>query len=133
MSQPPRKASKTVREAVIDALKDRQRRFIDERGSSRSWLDRWGIKADGLYADLIDGLECSDHLYLKPLDDPRAIQSYQCILTYPENGDDYPAIVVHVTLAPKGEPPRVRVAVHPSDTLKTLPPLQFPTETDEND
>lgn len=133
MSQPPRKASKTVREAVIDALKDRQRRFIDERGPSRSWLARWGIKADGLYADLIEGLEVSDHLYLKPLDYPRAIQAYQCILPYPENGEEYPAIMVHVTLAPKGNPPRVRVAVHPSDTLKTLPPLQFPTETDEND
>lgn len=122
MSSLPSKASTSVRQAIIDALKDRDRRFLDANGPTRSWLITWGIKADGLFQDLIDGLESSDRLFLKPKH-PHHIQAYQCILNYSECGEEYAAVVVHVTLAPKGEPPRVRVAVHPSDTVKTLPAL----------
>jgi hypothetical protein len=122
MSPLPRKASDAVRKAILDALKDRNRRYIDAKGPSYSWLADWYLKTDGLFEDLIDGLESSDNLFAKPKD-PAFPQCYQCILKYPENGEKYPAIVVHVTLAPRGEPPRVRVAVHPSDTVRHLPPL----------
>lgn len=122
MSSLPRKAPTSVRQAIIDALKDRDRRFLDHNGPTRSWLMAWGIKADGLFQDLIDGLEASDRLFLKPKT-PHYIQAYQCILNYSECGEEYAAVVVHVTLAPNGQPPRVRVAVHPSDTVKTLPVL----------
>lgn len=122
MSSLPSKASTSVRQAIIDALKDRDRRFLDSNGPTRSWLIAWGIKADGLFQDLIDGLESSDRLFLKPKH-PHHLQAYQCILHYSECGEEYAVVVVHVTLAPSGQPPRVRVAVHPSDTVKTLPVL----------
>jgi hypothetical protein len=122
VSSLPSKASLSVRQAIIDALKDRDRRFLDHNGPTRTWLNVWGLKADGLFKDLINGLESSDRIFLKPKD-PHHIQAYQCIVNYSACGEDYAAVVVHVTLAPKGEPPRVRVAVHPSDTVKTLPVL----------
>lgn len=122
VSSLPRKASAPIRQAIIDALKDRSRRFLDNNGPTRNLLIAWEISADGLYQDLIEGLESSDRLFLKPKDH-NYIQAYQCIINYSKCGEDDAQVVVHVTLAPKGEPPRVRVAVHPSDTARTLPAL----------
>ena len=50
-----------------------------------------------------------------------------CVLAYPECELD-----IHVTLSPKGEPPRVKVAVHPSDTIRTLPRILAYPPNDEN-
>ncbi|MCH7225108.1 hypothetical protein [Haloferula sp. A504] len=132
MSSLPAKASKAVRETIIEALGNPGQRFLDRAGSSGNWLAKWGITEATIYEELIAGLQCSDHLFLKKRQ-PGKPQAYQCILDCPEDGDDYPAIVIHVTLAPRGEPPRVRVAVHPSDTVRTLPALPYPDETDETD
>jgi hypothetical protein len=127
----PAKAPDDVRQSIIEALQDPDRRFLDNKGSSRSWLIHWDLTAKGLYQELIDGLEISDLLFLKP-PEPNKPQVYQCILDWPEDGDEYPAIIVHVTLAPRGDPPSVRVAVHNSDTLKTLPALPTKPTTDED-
>lgn len=115
----PRKAPATIRRQIVDALRDPGRRFLDANSSSRNHLDRWGLKADGFFADLADGL-ASDLLFLKPKNQAAQPQRYQCVLAYPP-GNSYPALDVHVTLSPRGEPPRVMVAVHESDTVHTLP------------
>ncbi|GAA5483853.1 hypothetical protein [Haloferula sargassicola] len=133
MADRPRKASAEVRAMIREALADPRRRFLDDKTSSRNWLNHWNLKAEGLYQDLIDGLGHSENLFLKPKSKPAQIQAYQCVLDYPADGGDLPAVDIHVTLAPKGDPPRVRVAVHPSDTVQTLPRLDPKPNDDEND
>lgn len=120
MSTPRRKAPATIRRQIVEALRDPGRRFLDPKSSSRNYLDSWDLKAVGFYADLADGLAASDDLYLKPKNHTNDPQRYQCVLAYPED-DPYPALDIHVTLSPKGLPPRVMVAVHESDTVRTLP------------
>lgn len=120
----PIKAPRKVRLDICEALKDPARRLIDGKSTSHRWLIKWGIKHTGLFNDLIDGLQGSDNLFLKPQTGGGAQQNYQCILDYSDAGGDLPAVLVHVTLAPRGEPLRVRVRVHPSDTVKSLPPLR---------
>lgn len=132
MSSIPAKASKAIRESVIIALATPGQRFLDRNGSSGNWLVHWGLTESAIYEELVGGLKISDRLFLKPRQ-PGKPQAYQCILEWPEDGDDYPAIEVHVTLSPRGDPPRVRVALHPSDTVRTLPVLPKPDESDEND
>ena len=134
MADPPRKAPAKMRAMIREALADPNRRFLDTNGPSRSWLNHWNLKAEGLYQDLIDGLDHSENLFLKPKSKPAQIQAYQCVLDYPADGEGRPAVDIHVTLAPNREdPPRVRVAVHPSDTVQTLPPLDPKPNDDEND
>jgi hypothetical protein len=120
MSNPRRKAPASIRSQIVEALRDPSRRFLDPISSSRNYLDHWDLKAAGFYADLADGLEASENLFLKPKNHPNDTQRYQCVLAYPEN-DPYPALDIHVTLSPKGQPPRVMIAVHESDTVRTLP------------
>lgn len=120
MSNPSRKAPVSIRRQVVEALRDPGRRFLDPKSSSRNYLDHWDLKAPGFYADLADGLEASENLFLKPKNHPNNAQRYQCVLAYPED-DPYPALDIHVTLSPKGQPPRVMIAVHESDTVRTLP------------
>lgn len=132
MPPAPAKASDDVRERMITALKTPGRRFLDRNGSSGNWLVQWGVTENTIYEELVAGLTVSDRLFLKPRQQDKP-QAYQCILEWPEDGDDYPAVVVHVTLAPRGDPPRVRVALHPSDTVRSLPPLPTPDENDENE
>jgi len=119
MSSIPRKAPAAIRKQIAEALRDPHRRFLDHNSSSRNHLDRWGLKAEGFFADLADSL-ASDLLFLKPKNHPNDPQRYQCVLAYPED-DPYPALDIHVTLSPKGQAPRVMVAVHESDTVQTLP------------
>jgi hypothetical protein len=112
MNPPPRFAASTVREKITAALRDRRRRFIGhDDHTSRNYLDKWGISADGLFADLAADLK-KFQLYLKPNTTP---QRYQYVLPYPEE-DGLPALLIHITLSAKGEPPRVKVAVHPHNT-----------------
>lgn len=120
MSNPRRKATATIRRQIFEALRDPGRRFLDSKSSSRNYLDHWDLNATGFYADLADGLEASENLFLKPKNHPNDPQRYQCVLAYPED-DPYPALDIHVTLSPKGQPPRVMIAVHESDTVRTLP------------
>lgn len=117
----PRKAPVTIRRQITDALRDPGRRFLDRNSSSRNLLDLWGLTAAGLFLDLADGLE-ADLLFLKPKNRPDQLQRYQCVLAYPAD-DSLPALDIHVTLSPKGDPPAVMVAVHESDTALTLPKI----------
>ena len=127
MSPLPAKASKVIRERIIEALGISNRRFLDRAGSSGNWLVKWGLIERTIYQELIAGLKISDLLFVKERQ-PGKPQVYQCILDWPEDGDDFPAIVIHVTLAPRGDPPRVRVALHPSDTVRSLPALPYHEE-----
>ena len=124
MSPLPAKASKAIRERIIEALGIPNRRFLDRAGSSGNWLIKWGLTERTIYQELIAGLKISDLLFVKERQ-PGKPQVYQCILDWPEDGDDFPAIVIHVTLAPRGDPLRVRVALHPSDTVRNLPALPY--------
>jgi hypothetical protein len=123
MSNLPRKAPATIRRQIVEALQDPSRRFLDPNSSSRNYLDHWDLKAAGFFADLADGL-ASDLLFLKPKNHPDDPQRYQCVLAYPED-DPYQALDIHVTLSPKGDPPRVMVAVHVSDSVQTLPRINL--------
>lgn len=124
MASSLRKAPAVVRERIADALRDPTRCSLDANSSSRSYLDKWDLRAEGLFADLADAMGC-DNLYLKPKTNDHQPQRYQCVLAYPaESG--LPAVDVHVTLSPKGEPVRVKVAVHPSNTVQTLPRIHVP-------
>jgi len=122
MSSLPAKAPKVVRQAIVGALGDSSRRFLDRAGSSGNWLIKWGLTEQRIYQELIAGLTHSDLLFAEE-QQPGKPLVYQCLLDWPEVGDAFPAIVIHVTLAPRGEPPRVRVALHPSHTARHLPPL----------
>jgi hypothetical protein len=123
MPELPRKAPASIRRQIADALRDPDRRFLDQKTSSRNLLDLWGLTALGLFLDLSEGLE-TDLLFLKPKNQPSQVQRYQCVLAYPEN-ESLPALDIHVTLTPKGDPPRVMVAVHKSDTFHTLPKIHI--------
>lgn len=132
MSSLPAKATTAIRESIIEALGNPGRRFLDRAGSSGNWLIKWGLTEETIYTELIAGLKSSDLLFLKEKQHGKP-QAYQCILDWPDDGDDYPAIEIHVTLAPRGDPPRVRVALHTSDTARTLPVLPYNQENNEND
>lgn len=123
ISEMPNEAPESVRFQVIDALRDVTRWFFDQRSSSRNYLDLWSLRATSFVADLADGLERGGKLFLKPMQQPGQAQRYQCVLAYPEE-ESYPSIDIHITLSPRGEPPRVKIAVHPSDTVWTLPRIQ---------
>ncbi len=127
----PRKASATVCLQIVDALRDPARRSLDYNKPSRKHLDFWDLRPDGFFADLADHLT-SDKLFLKPKTFPNQTQRYQCILTYPEEFGCL-ELNIHVTLAPTGDPPRVKVAVHESDTVQTLPRIHLKSITDENE
>ncbi|MBU6326136.1 MAG: hypothetical protein KGQ89_00775 [Verrucomicrobia bacterium] len=122
MSSLPAKAPKVVRQAIVEALADPNRRFLDRASNSGNWLIKWGLTEKQIYQELITGLTHSDLLFTKQQQHGKPMV-YQCILDWPDDGDDFPAILIHVTLAPRGEPPRVRVALHPSDTIRHLPAL----------
>lgn len=70
MSNPRRKATATIRRQIFEALRDPGRRFLDSKSSSRNYLDHWDLNATGFYADLADGLEASENLFLKPKNHP---------------------------------------------------------------
>ena len=111
----PPLASTFIRLAIVDALKDRNRRFLArDDHTSRNYLDLWGIKVDAFFDDLSSDLEHYE-LYLKPSTSPGTLQKYQYIISYPEE-HEYPEIIVHVTLSSRGAPLRVKVAVHPHNT-----------------
>jgi|GEM_PF-3397317 len=131
MQRPLQEAPTDVREQIIEALRDPNRWFLDQKSSSRNYLVLWDLIAEGFAADLADGLERDGRLFLKPMTQTGQPQRYQCVLAYPED-DPHAAIDIHVTLTPRGEPPRVKIAVHPSDTVWTLPRIFAYTPPNEN-
>jgi hypothetical protein len=131
MSDQPQEAPAAIRKQIVEAFRDPARWFLDWKSSSRNFLDLWDLSADGFVADLADGLEREGLLFLKPITKPGQPQRYQCVLAYPED-EPYPALDIHVTLSPRGEPPKVKIAVHPSDTVRTLPRIQAYPPSDED-
>jgi hypothetical protein len=117
----PRKASAEIRLLILDAIKDTHRRFLDQNTPSRRFLDHWDITEEGFFSRLADDL-ADYEIFLKPKDKPTDLQRYQTRLIYEAEPPDYPdALNIHITLSHKGEPPRVKVALHPSDTVQQLP------------
>jgi hypothetical protein len=131
MASPPRNASASVCQQIVDALGDPGRRFFDSNTPSRRLLDCWDLKPDGFFSDLAAGLT-AELLFLKPKTVPHQAQRYQCILSYPEESG-YAELDIHVTLSPKGEPVSVMIAVHRSDTVQTLPRIHVKPNPDENE
>jgi hypothetical protein len=113
MHKPPSFAPDSIQKKVVAAQKDRDRWFIATEPSSRSYLDRWSISEELFVEELIADLECF-RLYLKPAQpgSPGGMQKYQYVLPFPEE-EGLPALHIHVTLSPKGEPTTVKLSVHP--------------------
>lgn len=121
MNPQPRFAVKAVREEIAAALRDRRRRFVAVHDhASFNYLEKWGIHADTLFADLAADLR-KFHLYLKPNTNP---QRFQYVLPFLIGGG-MREVLIHITLSPLGHPPRVKVALHPHNTgyapLKRVP------------
>jgi hypothetical protein len=117
--QKDRLASDVVRLQILDCLCDRKRRFFDQNTQSRRYLDRWGITTEGFFAALIEDLE-RYHIYLKPKSHPAQFQRYQFVMRWEEHEG---GLLIHITLSPRGNPPRVKVALHEHDTGYTPLPL----------
>ncbi len=114
MRKLPPFAPAKIQKEIVAALKDRRRWFMDATdGSSRSYLDLWGISEKFLVEELVADLKRC-RLYVKPAQPgtPGGGQRYQYVLPFPEE-EGLPALHVHVTLSSKGEPPRVKIYVHP--------------------
>lgn len=115
MSEHPREAPDEIREQIMEALKDETRAYFHH--SSSTFLDEWDIERNELRLQLADFLE-GHKLYLKPRE-PHQKQKYQCRLIYEESEDDF-EIEIHATLSTSSDPIKVRIAVHESDTVRTL-------------
>lgn len=114
-----RLASDSVRLQILDCLRDEKRCFFDQNTQSRSYLDRWGITPMGFISALIEDLE-RYHIFLKPKQNPADAQKYQFVMRWDECGD---GLLIHITLSPRGTPPRVKIAIHEHNTGYT--PLQL--------
>jgi hypothetical protein len=124
----PKIAPSETRLIILDALMDPGRRFLDQISSSRNWLDRWDLTEAGFFAELCDDLR-SHEIFLKPKNKPADPQKYQTRLIYAAEPPDYPEqLNIHITLSPKGDPPQVKVAIHPSDTARELPKISIKTK-----
>jgi hypothetical protein len=120
----PRQAPTEIRLLILDALQDPARRFLDRNTHSRSYLDLWEITEKGFFADLSDDLRIHE-IFLKPKDKPADPQKYQTRLIYEADPPDHPQeLIIHVTLSQKGTPPKVKVALHRSDTVQQLPKIK---------
>jgi hypothetical protein len=121
----PRKAPTEIRLIILDALQDPARRFLDHNTPSRRYLDLWQITEKGFFAALSEDLRTFE-IFLKPKDKSSDLQKYQTRLIYEADPPDYPdELAIHVTLSQKGDPPRVKVALHRSDTVLQLPKLRI--------
>lgn len=124
----PRKAPSETRLIILDALMDPGRRYLDQNSPSRNWLDHWDLTEAGFFAELCDDLR-SHEIFLKPKNKPSDPQKYQTHLIYAAEPPDYPEeLNIHITLSPKGDPPRVKVVIHPSDTARQLPKIKIETK-----
>lgn len=125
-SAPPRTAPAEIREAIIDCLRSPNRRFLGEN-PTRAWLDIWGIADVGLYEELAVALE-SYELFFKPHTNP---SKYQFVLRSADLDDK--DLLIHITLSPRGKPPRVKINVHPHDIPHPpLPLLPIKQPSHEN-
>ncbi|MGJ8633188.1 MAG: hypothetical protein ACSHX7_04650 [Luteolibacter sp.] len=107
-----RLASEEVRLLILECLRDEKRRFLDMNGPSRRWLDHWNIRQKTLFNELTKDLE-SYRIFLKEKKKPQDSQKYHYVMRWDECED---GLLIHITLSPKGEPPRVMIALHKHDT-----------------
>lgn len=122
----PRKAPTEIRLLILDALQDPARRLLDPNTPSGRYLDLWNITAKGLFDALAADLQIYE-IFLKPKE-PSEPQRYQTRLIYEADPPDYPEeLIIHVTLSHRGDPPRVKVALHRSDTVQQLPKIKIDT------
>jgi hypothetical protein len=114
MRKPPPFAPDSIQKKIVAALKDRDRWFIAAADTTtRSYLDLWTLSEELLVEELVTDLE-RYRLYQKPAQpgSPGGPQKYQYVLPFPEE-EGLPALHIHVTLSPRGEPPTVKLSVHP--------------------
>ena len=114
MRKHPPFAPEPIQKKIVAALKDRDRWFIAASDTTtRSYLDLWTLSGELLVEELVADLE-RFRLSLKPAQpgSPGGTQKYQYVLPFPEE-EGLPALHIHVTLSPKGEPPVVKLSVHP--------------------
>lgn len=103
-----RKAPAHIRERIIECLLTPGRRFLGEH-PTRAWLDKWEISDKGLYEELIKALKQYE-LFFKPNTHP---QKYQFVLrSFDSEQID---LLIHITLSPRGNPPKVKINIHPHD------------------
>lgn len=122
----PRKAPTEIRLLILDALQDPARRLLDPNTPSGRRLDLWGITAKGFFDALAEDLRIYE-IFLKPKE-PSEPQRYQTRLIYEADPPDHPEeLIIHVTLSHRGDPPRVKVALHRSDTVQQLPKIKIDT------
>lgn len=114
MRKSPPFAPEPIQQKIVAALKDRDRWFIATTDSlTRSYLDLWSLSEECLVEELVADLE-RYRLYQKPAQpgSPGGPQKYQYVLPFPEE-EGLPALHIHVTLSPRGEPPSVKLSAHP--------------------
>jgi hypothetical protein len=125
----PKKAPPETRILILDALMDPKRRFLDNIGPSRRWIDQWDLTEEGFFHDLCEDLRIHE-IFLKPKNKPSDPQKYQTRLIYGADPPDYPEeLNIHITLSPKGDPPTVKVVIHRSDTARELPKTKIETKS----
>jgi hypothetical protein len=113
-------ASASMRQMIVNCLRDSERRFI-HRDNLR-FLHLVDLRDDELVRDLIADLE-SYELFHKLNTHP---QKYQFVMRY-----DHDTLLIHITLSPdNSNPPRVKISVHrhnlPSPPLPLIPIHQEP-------
>lgn len=114
-----RTTSEEIRLLILECLRDEKRRFLDANSSSRTWLNTWGIRQKAFFEELIQDLG-NYQLFFKPKNKPSDHQKYQYVMRWDEceNG-----LLIHITLSPKGDPPRVMIALHKHNTGHAPLPL----------
>jgi hypothetical protein len=112
-------SSETIRLLILECLRDRRRRFFDRNTPSINYLNQWGIRQSAFYEALIEDLQRFE-LFLKPKQQPADPQRYQFVMRW----DSKATTLIHVTISPRGNPPRVMLAIHPHDTGYDPLPLQ---------
>ena len=133
MPQQPKLATEEIRLAIIEALRDPNRRFFSRSDhASRNYIDLWGLTEENVYEGMIASLE-EHELHELPMQNASDKLKYQHLLYYPEF-EGMPEILIHVKLNPQGEPVRVKLSVHPHNTGHqpiNLIPIQ-PTRDNEH-
>lgn len=120
MRKPENRTSpESVRLLILECLRDRGRRFFDRNTPSISYLNQWGIRQSAFYEALIEDLEHYE-LFIKPKQQPADPQRYHFVMRW----DSEATILIHITLSPKGDPPRVMLAIHPHNTGYAPLPLK---------
>ncbi|HAV12865.1 MAG TPA: hypothetical protein DCX06_05135 [Opitutae bacterium] len=111
MKKPDRPtSSEKVRLLILECLRDKKRRFFDGNSPSIRWLNQWGIRQSAFYEELIKDLETYE-IFLKPKNSHADLQRHQFVMRWDDAGE----ILIHITMSPKGKPPKVMLAIHPHD------------------